>query len=141
MGFTNIKLFLKNRSAAVQFTLKSSTTSLLKKDWRDPLMLIYTDLKISKGNPSPAKWVAFNVLLSQFLPLNASQTFYILRGNRHRIGNMTDSHLYISIQQSKHVQQDSEFESTQIINLEFSCLIQTLILMASVLNSYSKTNL
>ena len=104
MGFTNIKLFLKNRSAAVQFTLKSSTTSLLKKDWRDPLMLIYTDLKISKGNPSPAKWVAFNVLLSQFLPLNASQTFYILRGNRHRIGNMTDSHLYISIQQSKHSQ-------------------------------------
>ena len=141
MGFTNLKLFHKKRSAAVQFTLKSSTTSLLKKDWRDPLVLIFTDLKISKGNPSPVKWVAFNVLLCQFLPLNASQTFYILRGNRHRRGNMTDFHLYISIQQSKHPQQDSEFESTQIINLEFSCLIQTLILMTLVLNSNSKTNL
>lgn len=48
-GFTNIKLFQKNRSAAVQFsTLKSSTTSLLKKGWQDPLMLVFTDLNISK---------------------------------------------------------------------------------------------
>ena len=37
-----------NKSAAVQFTLKSSTTSLLKKGWRDPLVLVFTDLNISK---------------------------------------------------------------------------------------------
>lgn len=47
-GLTKIKLFHKSRSAAVQITLKSSTTSLLKKGWRDPLMLVFTDLKISK---------------------------------------------------------------------------------------------
>ena len=47
-GFTNIKLFHKNRSAAVQFTLKSSTTSLLKKGWHDPLMLVFTDSEILK---------------------------------------------------------------------------------------------
>ena len=37
-----------SKSAAVQFTLKSSTTSLIKKGWRDPLMLVFTDLNISK---------------------------------------------------------------------------------------------
>ena len=47
-GFTNIKLFHKNRSAAVQFTLKSSATSLLKEGWRDTLMLVFADFKISK---------------------------------------------------------------------------------------------
>lgn len=49
-GVANIKLIHKSRSAAVQFTLKSSTTSLLKKGWRDPLMQVFTDFNISKEN-------------------------------------------------------------------------------------------
>ena len=60
--FTNIKSFHKNRLTAVQFTLKSSTTSLLKNGGHAPL---------NEGNPGPElannKVVAFNVFLCQFL--------------------------------------------------------------------------